>query len=675
MQARVLPIRADNEQAALKMAAEKFNAPPDNIEIKDAGDGRYEASLAHCDAEIEIDISNDGMTATVAEGRPALGRGRALSLHQFKKILTNSGVRVQYDPVAAQKVIDALEKGEQVKGVVIAKGVQPVQAKDADIEPLGDWAFPVFPSDAIGRLIPASQSEPGVKISGTKIPAPGGKRGKDISFPEDAHCHIDTTSLLVRSETFGLVEYQRQEVRVTPLLEPAKDGMSALATVYPHDFSGKPFTPERMQEAFEEFEIVEKADGRSLASAVEEAKEKGAPVHDVVVCRGMKPIDGKDGRFEMVFKDDRSVVGSEAEDGSMDYRSRGVVRSVGPGELLGRIIPPEKGAPGRDIYGRVIPAREGQPLNITVGENVEASPDGKEFTSTDSGMVLFRKNVLAVSDVYETEGDVDMSSGNIDVEKGSVNVRGSILSGFAVNSPGNVLVRDVIESSNVSAVGHIDVRGGILMDRQGATIKAQGGVSALFAKNATITSVEGDVDIAHEINNCIVFAAGHVLANRGRGKIVGSTIRCGKGVEANEIGSELGVETTIFLGLEREIAHQDVEKRQKLQAILQKILGVLGTGDPRAILEKAPPEKKRAVADLLKARLKAEKELKGVEERLQEERDRIRETMKARVKVHKTIYPGAIIHCFGTTLRFEQPQNYSQFYFDTSENKIVCASL
>lgn len=213
------------------------------------------------------------------------------------------------------------------------------------------------------------------------------------------------------------------------------------------------------------------------------------------------------------------------------------------------------------------------------------------------------------------------------------------------------------------------------MDRQGSTVTAEGGVSALFAKNATITALGGDVDIANEINNCIIFAAGKVLAVRGRGKIVGSTIRCGKGVEANVIGSELGVETTIFLGLERETSEEDVQKRAKLRAILQKILGILGTGAPKEILAKTPPHKSEAVTRLLQTRIKAEKELKIVEAKLQQAREKMRQAMKARVKVHKTIYPGTIIHCFGTTLRITNPTNFSQFYYDPGEARIVTASL
>ena len=165
------------------------------------------------------------------------------------------------------------------------------------------------------------------------------------------------------------------------------------------------------------------------------------------------------------------------------------------------------------------------------------------------------------------------------------------LAGFSVTSPGNIVVNDVVESAILDAGGDIEIKGGILMDK-GGKITSKGGVSALFAKNATIQA-QGDVNIAHEINNCIVFAGRKVLATRGRGKIIGSTIRCGKGLEANELGSSLGIETNIFLGIERKSLEKELTKKKELQAVLHKIYAVLGTGSPKAILCNAPAEKTR----------------------------------------------------------------------------------
>ena len=84
------------------------------------------------------------------------------------------------------------------------------------------------------------------------------------------------------------------------------------------------------------------------------------------------------------------------------------------------------------------------------------------------------------------------------------------------------------------------------MDTSGGKITAKGGISALYAKNATIAS-GGDVNIAHELSNCIVFRGKQSACRQGPGrKIIGSTVRAGKGVEAQEIGSDLGVRQLFF---------------------------------------------------------------------------------------------------------------------------------
>lgn len=676
MRPRTISILAKDQQDALAKAAQKLDTPPENILLEPGEPGRYQARLISCDAEIEIAVSDDNMVATIAQGLPALGHGLPLNAKRLIETLENRGVRVSPIPEAVKRVLYLLSNGQQVSNVVIARGVPAEPALDAKIVPLGDWKYPVFPNDAIGNLVPATNAKPGKSLSGSRVNPPGGERGKGLNLLEGGGCFIDQSALLVRSERYGLAHSLKQDVWVdaAQLLKVSKSLMRVTAVIYPKDFRGNRFTLDRMRGALEAEDITGAIDSPSLIAAIEQAAETGEPVKDVIICRGQEPKDGTDGWFEMLFKDDRSEVGEVDSAGRMDFRARGMVRAVKRGEILGRLHDPKPGMPGRDVYGKIIPAREGRPLQLHLGDGIEVSADGRQFTAAEEGMVLFASNRLSVTDIFQTRGDVNMSTGNISIEKGSVHVRGSILAGFSVESPGNILVDEVVENAMVTAAGDIEIRGGILMDASGGKIKAQGGISALYAKNATIVA-EGDVNIAHELSNCIVFAGRKVIAVKGRGKIIGSTVRAGKGVEAKEIGSDLGVETSIFLGIERRSFSEETGKKRQLQAVLQKIYGALGSGDPRMLLAKAPPEKRQAVASLLKARLRAEKMINEIESAFDDERERIRRAVEARVKVHKTIHPGTIINCFGATLNVTEPLHRSQIYYDPKEGKIVVASL
>lgn len=672
MRPRRLTIKADNEAQAKKAAAEAFETEPSNIQVLEASGSKYLVAPINMDAELEIKVGADHMTAKVTKVRPAEGEGKLPTLSMIGNLMREAGVGVPPDMEACKELLSRMQDGKDVVGIVLAEGIPPKPAQDARIEPIGNWKYPVFPADAFGTYKPSKPSEPGKDVTGKKI-SPGKSKGQAIEFPKDANCYIDTTTDKVRSKAYGMVTLDGQKIRVRPMIEVSRDAMEVTATIFTKDFRGESITHDKIRSAMESVEVTEPLDAVAVTKALGKADDTKSHISDVVICRGIRPKEGKDGYFDMFFKDDTPDFGKKTEDGRIDFRARNIVRSVRKGDILGKLIPPTKGTPGRDVYGRIIPARDGEEFPVTVGENVETSAGGAEFKAADDGMVFFASNTLAVSEIYVTPGDVNMATGNITVEKGSIHVKGNILSGFSVISPRNVVVNEVIESAYVQASGTVEVRGGILMDREGI-VKAGGGVTALFAKNATIEA-KGDVDIAHEINNCYVSTDARVIALKGRGKIIGSTIRAGEGVLANEIGTELGVETTIYLGQDRQSCEEEVSKRKELKLILQKIYSVLGSGNPEEILKRALPEKRQAVAELLKARLKAEKQLREIEKKLEEHREKQRQSSEARIKVRKVIYPGTKIHCFGATLKVTKEEPHSQAYYDYRERKIVIQPL
>ncbi len=669
---RTTTVKASDEQVARVKASKLLDTTPENVSVTQGAPGAFNVALLNADAELEIELSEDKLEAVVIQGEPAVGQGQRMSYERLVNALSAANVRIAPIPESAKLIISTLSKGQAVSNVVIARGRRPEPARDAKVEPLGDWHFPALPGDAIGKIIPSKRAVEGRLVTGERK-LDGPQDGKGIRFPEGSGCYIDKTALLVRAEHYGIVSTHEQEVYCSSLISVSSDAMEVKACIFSHDFKKSPLSPERMQGALEAYGIEGKVDRFNLATAAEEAASNNGFVKDVVICRGVLPIHGQDGWFEMLFKDDRPSFGVEQENGRMDYRARGIVRAIRLGDIIGKLHPPKLGVPGKDVYGKIIPAREGILLKLDLGESVRHDTLRDEFYAEMDGMVLFQRNRLAISETFCVEKDVDISTGNLILEKGSVHVKGSVLAGFSINSPGNILVNDVVESAVLEAGGDIEIKGGILMDK-GGKISSKGGVSALFAKNATIESY-GDVNIAHEINNCIVFAARKVIATRGRGKIIGSTIRCGKGLEANELGSSLGVETHIFLGIERKSLEKESAKKKELHAVLHKIYAVLGTGNPKVILSNAPKEKRAAVASLLKTRLQAEQGLKEIEKRFEAERMRMRRAYNARIKVYKTIYPGTIFNCFGASFRVAESVSYSQVYYDPVVDKIVISSL
>ncbi len=622
-------------------------------------------------ADISIAISKDELTATIAAFTPADETGASLTTDMLSSVLQRAGVVVS--PV--QSTIDAAlspEADESIVGMVIAKAIPPKEAVNATIRPLGDLSCPVLPGTPFCEVIKARAASEGKTVTGASIKPAGEMYGKNIIFPEDAHCQLNPDTMEVSATAYGFPVLDKQTLFVRPLIEVDKGCMRVRATIHAKDCKGKTIDAVRLGTELKNMGILSQLDANALAKAVKLAASTGAAIPNVVIARGLDPINGKDGWFELYIKDERSDVGIMDEDGTVDFRSRGVIRSVTANAKLGRVHAPTRGIPGRDVFGKVIPAHDGAVHRMSIGENVMATEEGSEFVSLIEGMVFYAQNILSVTEVFATRGDVNMSTGNLMLEKGSVLVSGSVLSGFVVECPRNVLVSDTVESATIKAGGDVEVRGGIIMDR-GGRIVTDGSISAMFAKGATIEA-QGSVCIAHEMSNCIVYAGSDIVVTKGRGKIVGSTIRCGGSIIANEIGSDLGVATTIFLGLEQETT--DFSQRKKeLNALLQKVYASLGTGDPRSILQGTPAAKKQTVAQLLKMRLGAERELREIEEEIRKERDAMRQAITSRLKVNRVIHPGTVIHSYGLMYRVMTPLEYSTIYYSPEEERIVVGSL
>lgn len=628
--------------------------------------------MSQQDAAIEIAISEDGLIATISSFSAAAEGGRPFTVATLSEALNAAGIKAPPEAAALTQIGQGLNNAEKIIGMVIARGTPPVPAVDASIKPLGDLSRPIFPNESFCEIIQAKQAKNGISVTGKTIKHPGKEKGTSISFPESPNCFIDTKTLQVRSEIYGLACFEKQTLYIRPMLHVLKSDMIVQATLYAKDFKGRDITAARMDEAFHALEITAPLNQNAFNKAIAIAQESNADVPNVIIARGLEPINGKNGWFELKVTDDRSDVGVEDEEGNIDFRARGIIRSVQADTIIGKLHAPSRGVPGKDVYGKVIPSHDGSVFRINLGENVEATEAGSQFKSLIAGMVFFIQNTLSVTEVFMTRGDVNMSTGNLLLEKGSVHVRGAVLSGFTVECPRNVLVDDVIESATITAGGDVEVKGGIIMDK-GGRIVTKGGVSAMFAKGATIEA-QGDVNIAHEMSNCIVFAGQNVVVTKGRGKIIGSTVRCGGSVIANEVGSDLGVATTIFLGLEQ--ASTDFTQRKKeLNALLQKIYASIGSGDPRTLLTNTPPEKRETIAQVLKLRLGAEKELRDIEKDILNERAAQRKAINSKLKVTKVIYPGTVVHSYGLVFKVASPIEHSKIYFSPDEGKIIVTSL
>ena len=620
------------------------------------------------DAKFRFAMSEDGMKLGVSRYFPPNG-GEGPSLELIRRQVAMAGVRLPIDKNAAKQIIDAIQCDEEFRRIVLVRGIEVQDSQNASIMALGNLEFPVFPGDRFARKHPPKEARAGETIDG-RITQP-----KDTFTPQDINIEMgdnvdfDPLTDSFVSQVWGIARLRGGTISVTPLTHIPEDEINVTATLHHKDFRGQTITPARIEKELRDIGVTIEIDSYNLSDMLNRAKNSNAPLHDQTIAEGKHPIPGRDGWFEYLVSS-RELAGTEDESGRLDFRDRGAYPMVHAGQAIGRLHAPTIGQGGIDIYGKTIPASGGKELLIHLGENVMLLKDKITFEAKAAGIMLIENNVISVNDCLLIRGNVDLNTGNIHLEHGSVKILGSVQAGFRVSAPKHVIVAGSVESSTVYAGGNIEVAGGILMP-DGGKIKAEGDVIASYATNAFIEA-GGDVNIANDITNSEIHAAGHFYAVRGKGVILGGEIVSARGIIVNEIGSEIGIATTVSILIDHEEDEDLRQERVKIKNAILKIDDALGKEDPETILKRTPPQKRGAVAEVLRHRITLVKRRRTISEQINQlALARQEELAGIRVRVRQLIHPGAVIK-FGAKMRqFTTRTEAATIYWDDRTREIV----
>lgn len=628
------------------------------------------------DAVLEFQLTPDKMAAFISSYIPAEGDGKALSLKLMQSELERSGIGGELDHDGAMFALKRAGEEKSIINVALVRGQYPQDAEDGQIITDADLNFPVLPEMEFGKLSNAIPATSGTNLAGEDIPAKDTHTPKPISLAEadDRNCTLDQKSGKLISSIYGLVKIQDQQVMVVPLIKVSADMMKVSTKLYARDCFGNRYDLSDLEPALEKMGISRSLQHVSGQTAIKIARETNVAQEAIIVV-GTEPVPGRDGYFEYANEEQTSCsIGTTSENDRVDFKDRGVHPMVNPGDIIGKIHPPVEGKAGEDVYGRLTPPPGGNPLEIKTEAHVAPLSDGITYKATATGIVHFQDNTLGVKDVLETKGDVDYSTGNIKLEKGSVHVNGSIREGFTVEAPAHVVVTDSIEGAHVSSGGDVEVKGGLVMSGKGV-VKAEGVITAQFASNARIECGD-EIIIKHEMSNCLIRCKGPVSALGGKGIIQGGVISSEVGIEANEIGSEIGVKTVVGISAKQKINKKLLKERDNLRARLMKINSAVGQGDSESILKITPIAKKEQMKQILMLRGRIKLKLKEIRKQLSNElKDYYKSLELLSIRVHRKIHPGVEIKIGGKTVQISNPTPRMKFRFDADERTIIAAKF
>jgi hypothetical protein len=621
------------------------------------------------DAEFRFCMSEDGMKLGVNRYFPPNG-GKEPSVALLKAQVAACGVRLPVDEDAAKRIVEAVQTGDEFRGITLVRGIPPREPREATLAGLGDLEFPVFPDDRFLRFRPPAKAAAGESIDGRALPPNGSFTPKPVKVETGENVGWDAASEAYYALVWGMARIRDNVVSVDPLARITDDEVEVVGTVYHKDFRGEPITPERIEKELRDMGVLIPVDLEALAAKLRQAADMNMPLPNQVLVKGAHPVPGRDGWLESLVAT-REETGTEDASGRLDFRDRGTYPMVVTGQIIGRLHPPTAGEGGIDIYGKTIPAHAGRELKIHLGENVLLQNDGVTYTSKAQGVAVMEQNTLSVTQCLVVQGNVDLNSGNVKVEHGSVKVLGSVQAGFSVSAPRHVLVEGSIESAAVYAGGLVEVKGGILMP-DGGEIVSDGRVIANYAVGARIRA-RHDVVIANEIQNSTIRTDGRLVALSGKGTVLGGEILSRKGVEVNELGSELGVATVVGIIFENAEDEDLREERIRVVRSIKKIDATLGTEPPEQLLARAPEARRPALAEVIRHR----DALVLRRDALSEKINRLtlhhqQELEGVAIKVKKFVHPGTVLKFGNVKKKVEKRMEASVFYWDAEKRDIVC---
>lgn len=337
------------------------------------------------------------------------------------------------------------------------------------------------------------------------------------------------------------------------------------------------------------------------------AAQSGAvPVGNFVLAEGVPPVESQDGEF--VFNDPPAVGATSDSDGETDGPDDNVsgridffelthIRTAEAGGTLGRLTPPIAGKAGMDVCGHPIPPRRA-PTGITLGDNVELAPDGREVRATSCGIVRWAARHLAVQPVVEIKGNVDFESGSLDAPA-NVLVRGDVLDSFHVRSVGDIAINGSVGACEIKAGGDIKVLGGIAGKEKGH-VEAQGRIAAKFCDECVVHA-EGDLVITKEALNSRLYTHGRL--GMPRGSIIGGYTYARCGGDLKSLGSERGIRTLIAIGIDPEVLEQCSKIDEQMVKRRESVAKIRGAVAPlmQQLKRLLPAQRERATELLYEA--------------------------------------------------------------------------
>lgn len=421
-----------------------------------------------------------------------------------------------------------------------------------------------------------------------------------------------------------------------PLVNVSYDDMEAYLSLPEQGAAALPYKVEQLEALLKENGVTMGIQKDKLQEMI----EKKIYNRQVLVAKGQRREEGRDGYFEFNFRRNIDTHPQINADGNVDYWNLNLIEVVEEGQVIAIYHPAEQGREGYDVRGNVqtVPrAREQQPLR---GKGFTRSEDNLVYIADISGKIEMQNNHIVISPVHEIYGDVDISTGNVNFP-GDVVVHGNVMTGATLTAKGSITIDGIVEGATIEADGDLVLRGGV-KGMGKAKIYVDGSIHARFIERAEI-NCSGMLDAEVLIDSQI--ECGDEVRLMGKsGRIIGGHVFALKGIVCNQTGNETARRTELNVGIKKQKLRRVKELKEAIREGENNLLRVAQVEEKMEEVKadggKVDPVKHM---QLLRTKIQIEAEQKGRRAELAQINALLQKGSNASVIVFQNVYRGTVV--------------------------------
>lgn len=325
------------------------------------------------------------------------------------------------------------------------------------------------------------------------------------------------------------------------------------------------FTPDELIKLLKQCDINSTIDFAALYDFCAAAAE-GVSQQSVMLAKGVEPVAGEDGWFELAVKvSGEETEFEEDEHGNVDLRTLHAYSEIEPEQKLGTVHPPKDGQPGMTAHGLPIPAEKGKPFDLIAGEGVVLKYDNRLAFAEKEGRALLEKQTLRVVDEFIVSGNVDLHIGHIDFH-GFVEIKGDVLDDFNIKASRGLRVAGVVGACHIESGGSMEITS--MAGKESGEIICHGDLIAGYLNQVSVQCY-GNIYVRKEIRNSQIKATGSIVVESG--SIIGGKCVALEGIEAKVMGTTSGQKTYLAAGTYFPDADRFDYLREKLRNINRQL--------------------------------------------------------------------------------------------------------